>query len=137
MQKVSKSKTFLRAHFWSNYVQTFLDDAKLAKFCAICFYLSKQSNIGYIFWIFLWKIMKGWSENYEIQTTYSSWHVQKNTRKWQKSPGTPSLWILHLKYTNISHLSLDRCWDIWNWSFWWPFNSSPTVWQIHWSQHVR
>jgi len=30
-KKVSKSKTLLRAHFWSNYVQTFLNDGKITK----------------------------------------------------------------------------------------------------------
>ena len=103
MQKVSKSKTLLRAHFWSNYVQTFLDDAKLAKFCAICFYLSKQSNIGYIFWIFLWKIMKGWSENYEIQTTYGSCHVQKTPEN-KKFSGHP--FIVNFTFEIYKYFSL-------------------------------
>ena len=81
--------------------KTFLDDAKLPKFSAKCFSLSKQSNIGCIFLTCLWKVTKGWSDNYEIYTIYSSCHVQKKTRKQKNCPGSPSLWILNLKNTNI------------------------------------
>ena len=100
-QKMTKSKTLLRAHFWSNFVQTFLDDAKLPKFCDKCFSVSKQSNIGCICLICMWKVMKGWSDNYEIYTMYSSCHIEKKNRKPKNCPGSPSLWILHLKFANI------------------------------------
>ena len=78
--KVSKSCPKVRPYCGPIYdpimFKPFLDDAKLPKFCARCFSLSKQSNIGCIFWIYLWKIMKGWSENYEIRTMYASCQEQ-------------------------------------------------------------
>ena len=69
----------------------FLDDAELPKFCARCFYLSKQSNIECIFFIYLWKTLNCWSDKLE------TWHVEtldpvwKKTRKQQFYPGSNSL----------------------------------------------
>ena len=100
-QKCPKVKPYCTPIFDPILFKLFLDDAKLPKFCAKYFYLSKRSNIGCIFLICLWKVMKGWSDNYEIFTIHSSCHVQKKTRKQKKCPGSPSLLILHLKYTNI------------------------------------
>ena len=73
-------------------IKPFLDGAKWPKFCAKYFSLLKKSNIGCIFFIFLWTIMKGWSDNYEIHTMYASCHVQKKTKKHKNYPGSPSLW---------------------------------------------
>ena len=39
----------------------------------------------------------------------------------KNSPDSPSFWILHLKYKNICHLSLDRCWNIWRFWTWFFF----------------
>ena len=120
-KKCPKVNPYCNAIFDPILFKPFLDGAKWPKFCAKYFSLSKKSNIGCIFFICLWKIMKGWSENYEIHTTYASCHVKKKTKKHKNSPGSPSLWNLHLKYENICHLSFDRCLDIWR--FWnWIFN---------------
>ena len=48
-KKCPKVKPYCVPIFDPIMVKPFLDDAKLPKFCAKCFYLSKQSNIGCIF----------------------------------------------------------------------------------------
>ena len=50
-------------------------------------------------------------------------------KKHKTSPGSPSLWNLHLKYKNICHLSLDRCWDIWRFWTWILFFLRATWWR--------
>ena len=82
-------------------VKPFLDDAKWPKFYTKYVSLSKQSNTGCIFCICLWKIVKGWSEKLEIWHAENLDPVLKKARKQQFYPGSRSLWILHLKYTNI------------------------------------
>ena len=74
-KKCPKVKPYCMPIFDPIMFKTFLNDAKLPKFCAKYFSLSKQSNIGCIFWICPWKIMKGC--DYEIHTMYASCHVQK------------------------------------------------------------
>ena len=85
-------------------VKPCLDDAKWPKFYTKYVSLSKQSNTGCIFWICLWKIVKGWSDKLEIWHAENLDPVLKKARKQQFYPGSPSLWILHLKYTNIFQL---------------------------------
>ena len=98
---MSKTKTFERGHFWSNFVQTFFIWCQITKILRKIFFFTNWSNIGCFWWICLWKLMKGWSEISEIHTTDASCHAPKKTRKRQISPDSPSLWILHLKYINI------------------------------------
>ena len=117
-------------------VKPCLDDAKWPKFYTKYVSLSKQSNTGCIFWICLWKIVKGWSDKLEIWHAENLDPVLKKARKQQFSPGSPSLWILHLKYTNIFPFffhNLDQSKTIWihflralvNWS---PQFDSQPVW---------
>ena len=101
MQKVPKSKTLLRAHLWSNYGQTFFGWFKMTQILyQICFFV-KTVEYWVYFWICLGKIINGWSDKLE------TWHAEnldlvlKKARKQQFYPGSRSLWILHLKYTNI------------------------------------
>ena len=98
-KKCPKVNPYCNAIFDPILFKPFLDSAKWPKFCAKNFSLLKKSNIGCIFFIFLWTIMKGWSDNYEIHTMYASCHVQKKPKKHKNSPGSPSLWkwVLSLK----------------------------------------
>ena len=91
-KKCPKVNPYCNAIFDPILFKPFLDGAKWPKFCAKYFSLLKKSNIGCIFFIFLWTIMKGWSDNYEIHTMYASCHVQKKTKKHKNYPGSPSLW---------------------------------------------
>ena len=91
-KKCPKVNPYCNAIFDPILFKPFLDGAKWPKFCAKYFSLLKKSNIGCIFFIFLWTIMKGWSDNYEIHTMYASCHVQKKTKKHENYPGSPSLW---------------------------------------------
>ena len=94
---MSKTKTFERGHFWSNFVQTFFIWCQITKILRKIFFFTNWSNIGCFWWICLWKLMKGWSEISEIHTTDASCHAPKKTRKRQISPDSPSLWILIFK----------------------------------------
>ena len=76
-KKCPKVNPYCNAIFDPILFKPFLDGAKWPKFCAKYFSLSKKSNIGCIFFICLWSIVKGWSENYEIRTMYASCHEQK------------------------------------------------------------
>ena len=119
-KKCPKVNPYCDAIFDPILFKPFLDGAKWPKFCAKYFSLSQKSNIGSISFICLWHTMKGWSDNFEIRTMYTSCHVEKKPKKHKNYLGSPSLSILHLKYKNICHLWLDRCWDIWrfwNWIF--------------------
>ena len=101
-------------------VKPCLDDAKWPKFYTKYVSLSKQSNTGCIFFICLWKIVKGWSEKLEIWHAENLDPVLKKARKQQFSPGSPSLWILHLKSENIcQYFSLHELlrWDFRKWLF--------------------
>ena len=91
-KKCPKVNPYCNAIFDPILFKTFWDGAKWPKFCAKYFSLLKKSNIGCIFFNFLWTIMKGWSDNSEIHTMYASCHVQKKTKKHKNSPGSPSLW---------------------------------------------
>ena len=91
-KKCPKVNPYCNAIFDPILFKPFLDGAKWPKFCAKYFSLLKKSNIGCIFFIFPWTIMKGWSDNYEIHTMYASCHVQKKTKKHKNYPGSPSLW---------------------------------------------
>ena len=53
---MSKSKTLLRAHFLSNYVQSFFGRCKITLILCQMFFFVKKSNIGWIFGFFVWKI---------------------------------------------------------------------------------
>ena len=100
-KKCPKVKPYCAPIFDPIMFKPFLDDAKLPKSCAKCFCLSKKSNIGCIFWICLWKNLKGWSDRLETWHAETLDPVLKKARKQQFYPGSPSLWIWHLKYTNI------------------------------------
>ena len=100
-KKCSKVKPYCAPTFYPIMFKPFSDGAKSPKYCAKCFSLSKLSNIGWIFWIFLWQIMNGWSDKLEIWHAENLDPVLKKARKQQFYPGSRSLWILHLKYTNI------------------------------------
>ena len=100
-KKCPKVKPYCMPIFDPIMVKPFLDDAKWPKFCTKYVSLSKQSNIGCIFWICLWQIMNGWSDKLEIWHAENLDPVLKKARKQQFYPGSRSLWILHLKYTNI------------------------------------
>ena len=91
-KKCPRAKTYCAPIFDPIMFKAFLDDAKLPKFCAKYFSLLKKSNIGCIFFIFLWTIMKGWLDHYEIYTMYASCHLQKKYKKYKNGPGSPSLW---------------------------------------------
>ena len=99
-KKCPKVNPYCNAIFDPILFKPFLYDAKLPKFC-VKYFFSNWSNIGCFWWICLWKLMKGWSEIYEIHTMDASCHAPKKTRKRQITSDSPSLWILHLKYTNI------------------------------------
>ena len=100
-KKCPKVKPYCMPIFDPIMVKPFLDDAKWPKFCTKYVSLSKQSNIGCIFWICLWQIMNDWSDKLEIWHAENLDPVLKKARKQQFYPGSRSLWILHLKYTNI------------------------------------
>ena len=96
-----RSRTLLRAHFWSCYGQTFFGWCKMTQILyQICFFVKTVKHRVYFF-ICLWKIVKGWSEKLEIWHAENLDPVLKKARKQQFYPGSRSLWILHLKYTNI------------------------------------
>ena len=104
LKKCPKVKSYCAPIFDPIMFKPFLDDAKLPRFCGKWFSLSKRSNIGCIFWTCLWKNLKGWSDRLE------TWHAEtldpllKKARKQQFYPGSLSLWIWHLKCTNISQI---------------------------------
>ena len=52
-KKCPKVEPYYAPIFVPIMFKPFLDDAKLPKFCANCFSLLNQSNIGCIFWICL------------------------------------------------------------------------------------
>ena len=98
-KKCPKVKPYCAPIFDPIMFKPFLDDAKLPKFCAKCFSLSKKSSIGCIFWICLWKNLKGWSDRLETWHAETLDPVLKKARKQQFYPGSPSLRIWHLKHT--------------------------------------
>ena len=102
-QKCPKVELYCVPIFDLILFKPFLDDAQLPKFCAKCFSLSKKSNIGCIFWICLWKNLKGWSDRLETWHAETLDPVLKKARKQQFSPGSRSSWIWHLKYIQIFH----------------------------------
>ena len=73
-KKCPKVNPYCNAIFYPILFKPFLDGAKWPKFCAKYFSLLKKSNIGCIFFIFLWNIVKGWLDHYEIYTMYASCH---------------------------------------------------------------
>ena len=91
---------------------THISPAKLLKLdnLATNMFLRKKCDK---FWNFLPKDLKGWSEKLE------TWHVEvldpvlKKVRRQQFSPGSPSVWICHSKYTNIFKTCISR--SIWIW----------------------
>ena len=90
---MSKSKPLLQCYFWSNFVQTFFGWCKITQIlCQIFFFLKQIKYGGHFFFICLWNIVKGWSDNYAIFTMYASCHLQKNPKKHKNYPGSPSLW---------------------------------------------
>ena len=74
---------------------------ELPKFCAEHFSLSRQSNIGCMFWICLWKNLNGCSDKLETWFVETLDPVWEKARKQQFYPGSRSLWICHLEYKNI------------------------------------
>ena len=115
-----KSRTLFCAHFWSNCGQTLFGWCKMTQILYQIYFFVKQSNTWCIFFICLWKIVKGWSEKLEIWHTENLDPVLKKARKQQFSPGSPSLWILHLKSENIcQYFSLHELlrWDFRKWLF--------------------
>ena len=84
------------------------------------FLCKKKSNTGCIF---SFVCETSWrAGRTTMKFTPCMLHViyKKKCKKHKNCLGSPSLWILHLKYENSCHLSLDPCWDIWrfwNWIF--------------------
>ena len=89
-KKCPKVKPYCSPIFDPIMFKPFFADAKLPKFCAKCFSLSKESNIGCIFWICLWKIMNGWSDKLETWHTETLDPALKKAWKQQFYPGSRS-----------------------------------------------
>ena len=89
-KKCPKVKPYCVPIFDPIMFKPFLDGAKLPKFCAKCFYLSKQSNIACIFLIYLWKTLNCWSDKLETWHAETLDPVWKKTRKQQFYPGSSS-----------------------------------------------
>ena len=101
---MSKSKTLLRAHFWSNYAQTFFGWCKITQILCHMFFLVKKVKYWVYFLDLSVKNPKGWSDRLETWHAETLDPVLKKARKQQFYPGSPSLWIWHLKCTNISQI---------------------------------
>ena len=101
-KKCPKEKPYCAPIFDPIMFKPFLDDAILPKFCVKCFSLSNSHILGVFFGFVCeksWGAGRGTID--EIHTMIASCHEQKKPRRHKNSPGSPSLWILHLKYTDI------------------------------------
>ena len=112
--KVCKSKTLLVAHFWTKRAQIFSKRSRTAKIY--------NKYFLYIFWWKNGKILaynsknlKGWSHKLETLHAETLGIILKKPWKLKNCGGSPSLWNLHLKYTNIFHFfhDLDQSNIIW------------------------
>ena len=115
LQKMPKSKPLLLflIQFWSNL---FWMVENYPNFVRNIFLCQKNQILG-VFFSFVGEA--SWRAG---QTTmkFAPCMLYVIYKKHKNCLGSPSLWILHLKYENICHLSFYRCWDIWrscNWIF--------------------
>ena len=102
--KVCKSKTLILAHFLTKRAQFFFKRSKTANILQQIFFQFFLNEKMWKCWHLMTEKLKGWSHKLETLHVETLGAILKKTRKQKKCGGSPSLWNLHLKYTNISQI---------------------------------
>ena len=99
--KVCKSKTLFLAHFWTKRPKFFFKRSKTAKILQEIFFKYFSYEKMWKFWHLMSQNPKGWSHKLETLHVETLGTILKKPRKQKNYDDSPSLWNLHLKYTNI------------------------------------